>query len=186
MGKRIVYWLLGPYVSMSLSAWLASWTNSPLSPYAVQQYISGQPVWQPLTSRTTQYDWPFARAWIRIFRWAKLKLSNAQHADMPVISYAPTHEYHPSILSGHPTNQGTCGDISLELQPVIQDVADLERETSQTVGYIPKWITLPIAEVACLERIACQCAISYVGNCKCFKADVECTSLCKSGDSFNK
>ena len=33
------------------------------------------------------YDWPFASAWIRIFRWAKLKLSNARPGDMPVISY---------------------------------------------------------------------------------------------------
>ena len=27
------------------------------------------------------YDWPFASAWIRIFRWAKLKLSNARPGD---------------------------------------------------------------------------------------------------------
>ena len=33
------------------------------------------------------YDWPYASAWIRIFRWAKLKLSNARPGDMPVISY---------------------------------------------------------------------------------------------------
>ena len=33
------------------------------------------------------YVWPFASVWIRIFRWARLKLSNARPGDMPVISY---------------------------------------------------------------------------------------------------
>ena len=40
-------------------------------------------------------DWQLAHPWIPIFRWANLKLSNARLGDMPVISYAATHEYHP-------------------------------------------------------------------------------------------
>ena len=38
-----------------------------------------------------------AHPWIPIFRWANLKLSNARLGDMPVISYAATHEYHPRV-----------------------------------------------------------------------------------------
>ena len=40
-------------------------------------------------------DWQLAHPWIPIFRWANLKLSNARLGDMPVISYAHTHEYGP-------------------------------------------------------------------------------------------
>ena len=43
-------------------------------------------------------DWQLAHLWIPIFRWADLKLSNARLGDMPVISYAPTHEYHPMSI----------------------------------------------------------------------------------------
>ena len=42
---------------------------------------------------------------------------------------------------------------SLELQPLIQNVADWGWETLQTASYIPKWITLSIAEVAYIELI---------------------------------
>ena len=44
------------------------------------------------------YDWPFASAWIRIYRWAKIKLSNARPEDMPVISYDRLVNTGPGIL----------------------------------------------------------------------------------------
>ena len=53
-----------------------------------------------------------------------------------------------SYQSGHVWGQ------SLEVQPEFPDVTDEGWETSQTAGYIPKWTTLPIAEVACLELIS--------------------------------
>ena len=58
-------------------------------------------------------------------------------------------------------------------------VTDWGWETSQTTGYIPKWTTLPIAKVACLALVSCKCVKSCKGNCNCFKADLECTPLCK-------
>ena len=58
---------------------------------------------------------------------------------------------------------------SLEVQPELPDVTDWGWETSQTADYIPKWTTLPIAEVARLELISCKCAKLCKGNCNCFK-----------------
>ena len=73
-----------------------------------------------------------------------------------------------NILRDHPTKQGTRGR-SLEVQPELPDVTDWKWETSQTAGYIPKWTTLHIAEIAYLERMSCKCAQSCKGNCICFK-----------------
>ena len=50
-------------------------------------------------------------------------------------------------------------------------------ETSQTAGYIPKLTTLAIAEVAFFALISCKCAKSYMGNCNCLKADLECARV---------
>ena len=82
-----------------------------------------------------------------------------------------------SYQSGHVWGQ------SLEVQPGLPDVTDWGFEISQTAGYIPKWTALLIAEVACLELISCKCAKSCKGYCNCFKANLECTPLCKCGGS---
>ena len=86
-----------------------------------------------------------------------------------------------SYQSGH-----VCGQ-SLESQPVIPDVTDCgERHPKLPIIIIPKWTTLPIADVASLELISCECAKSCKGNCNYFKADLECTSLCKCGEPCYK
>ena len=49
----------------------------------------------------------------------------------------------------------------LEMQPVITDVTDWVRQTSQTAGYIPKLTTLPISEVACYGILVCSSLLLY-------------------------
>ena len=68
----------------------------------------------------------------------------------------------------------------------LPDDTDWGWETSQTAGYIPKLTTLAIAEVAFLELISCKCAKSCIGNCNCFKAELECAPLCKCGGACYK
>lgn len=90
------------------------------------------------------------------------------------------HIMRSSYQSGHVWGQ------SLELQPAIPNVTDWGWETSTTAGYIPNWTTLPVAEAACMELISCKCAKSCKGNCKCFKANLECTQLCKCAGNCYK
>ena len=47
----------------------------------------------------------------------------------------------------------------------------------------PHWTSLPSASNACKELIKCQCNpdIGYRGICKCIKANLSCTRLCKCG-----
>ena len=45
-------------------------------------------------------------------------------------------------------------------------------------GWIPKWTDLPEASVACQELIRCGCKKSCQGLCKCFRANLSCTTLC--------
>ena len=85
------------------------------------------------------------------------------------------HIRRASYQAGHIWGQ------SLEMQPAIPNATDWGWETCQTAGYIPKWTTLPVAETACLELISCKCTKSCKGNCKCFKANLNCTALCKCG-----
>ena len=43
----------------------------------------------------------------------------------------------------------------------------------------PLWTTLPEANVACRELISCGCLKGCLGWCKCRKAALHCTALCK-------
>jgi hypothetical protein len=45
--------------------------------------------------------------------------------------------------------------------------------------WLPLWSTLPEAEKTCLELIRCTCKEECYGNCKCVKAVLRCTDLCK-------
>ena len=45
--------------------------------------------------------------------------------------------------------------------------------------WCPYWTSLPDANKACAILLRCGCLKSCIGNCKCSKAGVRCTSLCK-------
>jgi len=40
------------------------------------------------------------------------------------------------------------------------------------------WTTLPEAAKACYELLSCKCKKTCKGNCKCHRANLQCTSLC--------
>ena len=113
----------------------------------------------------TSGDMNVNTAWMTLFSQMSRNIDNIP----PPQAALDQHITRSSYQSGHVWGQ------SLEVQPELPDVSDWGWETSQTAGYIPKWTTLPIAEIACLEPISCKCAKSCKGNRNCFKADLECT-----------
>ena len=44
---------------------------------------------------------------------------------------------------------------------------------------VPKWISLPPAVQSCSELIKCGCKKGCARNCRCKKAELPCTALCK-------
>jgi len=42
------------------------------------------------------------------------------------------------------------------------------------------WPTLPEAAKACYELLSCKCKKTCKGNCKCYRVNLQCTSLCTS------
>ena len=44
--------------------------------------------------------------------------------------------------------------------------------------YVPKWTTLPLAAEACYELLCCGCKKGCRKNCRCKRANLECTGLC--------
>ena len=45
--------------------------------------------------------------------------------------------------------------------------------------WTPIWTTLPPATQSCLELLKCGCTKGCSRNCRCKKAELPCTSLCK-------
>ena len=44
--------------------------------------------------------------------------------------------------------------------------------------YVPKWTTLPLVAEACYELLCCGCKKGCRRNCRCKRANLECTGLC--------
>lgn len=66
-------------------------------------------------------------------------------------------------------------------QPVIPSPTEWGWEAG-TIGWEPKWMTLPEALKSCKEIIACRCTRKIcTGHCKCVSSNVQCTSMCKCG-----
>ena len=108
----------------------------------------------------TSGDMNVNTAWMTLFSQMSRNIDNIP----PPQAALDQHVKRSSYLSGRMWGQ------SLEVQPELPDVTDWGLEISQTAGYIPKWTTLPIAEVVRLELISSKCAKSCKGNCNCFKA----------------
>ena len=101
----------------------------------------------------TSGDMNVNTAWMILFSQMSRNIDNIPPTQ------AALHQQRSPYQSGHMWGQ------SLEVQPELPVITDCGWETSQTAGYIPKWTTLPIAEVAYLELISCKCAKSCQGKC---------------------
>ena len=67
---------------------------------------------------------------------------------------------------------------TLLCQPTLPSPADWGWQR-QARGWSPDWTTLKQAKDTCYELIRCGCKTACRGRCKCMKANLVCTSLCK-------
>ena len=57
---------------------------------------------------------------------------------------------------------------------------DLDSEQGlEKKPWLPVWTTIPEAAASCYELIHCDCKKKVCRNCKCAKANLKCTALCK-------
>ena len=105
--------------------------------------------------------------WMTLFSQMSCNIENIP----PTQAASDQHIKRASYQSGHLWGQ------SLNFQTIL--IGDGRHP--KLPGKIPKLTTLAIAEVAFLALISCKCAKSCMGNCNCFKADLECAPLCKCG-----
>ena len=67
--------------------------------------------------------------------------------------------------------------------PVVPSPETCGWQKSATQGWQPLWTTLPEAVASCSELLRCGCLKGCRGLCKCVRAALKCTSLCRcSGD----
>ena len=69
---------------------------------------------------------------------------------------------------------------SLVKQPLLPSPADFGWKYSLN-RWVAKWMTLPPAGEACRTVINCGCLKGCKGLCRCLKAELPCTKLCKCG-----
>ena len=50
----------------------------------------------------------------------------------------------------------------------------------------PYWTSLPQASKSWQELLKCGCKLGCRGNCKCVKAEMVCTALCKCGGECDR
>ena len=50
---------------------------------------------------------------------------------------------------------------------------------ARTREWVPHWTDLPVLSQACSLLLHCGCTVACSGNCKCNRAGLRCTSLCK-------
>ena len=65
--------------------------------------------------------------------------------------------------------------------PEIPDAAEWGWKQTQTNEWKPLWTTEEDISSTCKELISCGCKKVCRGRCKCFKAALKCTELCKCG-----
>jgi len=71
-----------------------------------------------------------------------------------------------------------CWKQSLILQPRIYDPCNWGW-SNEDGTYTPVWTTLQEASKICSELVHCSCKKGCTARCKCVKADLVCTALCK-------
>ena len=75
---------------------------------------------------------------------------------------------------------------ALSAQQDIPDFSGWGWQKDNTSTWQPLWTTLDDASVACTTLLHCGCNKACTGRCKCNRAGVRCTALCKcEGGCFN-
>ena len=67
---------------------------------------------------------------------------------------------------------------ALLTQPVLPSQTGWVWTKDDNGVYVPKWTTLPLADEACYELLCCGCKKGCIKNCRCKRANLECTGLC--------
>lgn len=75
--------------------------------------------------------------------------------------------------------QATLWSQATSVQQDILDFQDWGWHKTSSGGWLPFWTTLKDSSKACSILLQCGCLKSYTGNCKCSRAGVRCTGLCK-------
>ena len=70
---------------------------------------------------------------------------------------------------------------ALSAQQEIPDFSGWGWQKDNTSTWQPIWTTLDDASVACTTMLHCGCKKACTGRCKCNRAGVRCTALCKCG-----
>ena len=86
------------------------------------------------------------------------------------------HVKHACYQAGHVWSQ------SLVAQPVLPSPSEWGWEKDGDC-WRPHWTDLKEAKDTCYELIQCGCKKACRGRCKCLKASLKCTALCKCGGS---
>lgn len=76
---------------------------------------------------------------------------------------------------------GYCWGQMFVAAPELPSAGDWGWKKKDTGGWGIQWTTLPEATQACRELLHCGCKKGCRGHCKCLKASLKCTALCKCG-----
>ena len=78
---------------------------------------------------------------------------------------------------------GHCWGQCIVSKPKLPSPSEWEWAKSESDAWRPRWTTLPEALKVCQELVKCGCKaeIGCKGRCKCLKAGMPCTALCKCG-----
>ena len=69
---------------------------------------------------------------------------------------------------------------SLSINPEIPKPSEWGWEwNNRTMAWVPYWTDLPDASHGCSILLHCGCSVACKGNCKCFRAGIRCSQLCK-------
>ena len=63
--------------------------------------------------------------------------------------------------------------------PLLPDPSDWGWTRNAKDQWEPKWTTLAEASKSCRELLTCSCTSGCKGRCKCYRASLKCTPLCK-------
>ena len=79
---------------------------------------------------------------------------------------------------------GYCWHQSLQAAQVLPSCADWGwMRLSESSKWQPLWTVLPPAGEAAPQLLSCKCVKGCVQNCKCLKAKLACTALCRCNSS---
>ncbi|CAG2187553.1 unnamed protein product [Mytilus edulis] len=79
-----------------------------------------------------------------------------------------------------------CWDRCLEPSPSFTDPGEWGWERNKSKMWVPFWTSLQEASACCNELIKCGCKNGCRGRCKCLKAMLSCTALCKCGGECDR